>query len=182
MLYSAQRVITALSERIDLGDESVYLRGAASQAMTIDGSGAGAASPGASFRLINDCDHDATFTPGAPQTVLGQDRWDRLGTPSARRRRPCGILASVVMFLASLAPACDGNAFCPDCKTCPSLCPAGYVCKESTLIEFGGAKSYHCGLAETKPALTGAAPAAAPPTDAGVCGAMCDAGVCATVP
>jgi hypothetical protein len=65
-------VITALSERIDLGDESVYLRGAASQAMTIDGSGAGAASPGASFRLINDSDHDATFTPGAPQTVLGQ--------------------------------------------------------------------------------------------------------------
>lgn len=72
MLYSAQRVITALSERIDLGDESVYLRGAASQAMTIDGSGAGAPSPGASFRLINDSDHDATFTPGAPQTVLGQ--------------------------------------------------------------------------------------------------------------
>lgn len=72
MLHSAQRVITALSERIDLGDESVYLRGAASQAMTIDGSGAGAASPGASFRLINDSDHDATFTPGAPQTVLGQ--------------------------------------------------------------------------------------------------------------
>ena len=61
------------------------------------------------------------------------------------------------MFLASLAPACDGNAFCPDCKTCPSLCPAGYVCKEATLIENGGAKSYHCGLAETKPALTGAA-------------------------
>ncbi len=72
MLYSAQRVITALSERIDLGDESGYLRGAESQAVTIDGSGAGAASPGASFRLINDCDHDATFAPGAPQTVLGQ--------------------------------------------------------------------------------------------------------------
>lgn len=34
--------------------------------------GAGAASPGASFRLINDSDHDATFTPGTPQTVLGQ--------------------------------------------------------------------------------------------------------------
>ncbi len=72
MLYSAQRVITALSERIDLGDESGYLRGAESQAVTIDGSGAGAASPGASFRLINDCDHDATFTPDAPQPVRGE--------------------------------------------------------------------------------------------------------------
>ncbi len=92
------------------------------------------------------------------------------------------FLALVVMFLAPLAPACDGNAFCPDCKACPSLCPAGYVCKESTLIENGGAKSYHCGLAETKPALTSAAPAVAPPADAGVCdagdGAVCDAGVC----
>jgi hypothetical protein len=95
------------------------------------------------------------------------------------------FLAFVAMFLAPLAPACDGNTFCPDCKACPSLCPAGYVCKESTLIEFGGAKSYHCGLAETKPALTSTQPAASL-ADAGVCGAdagaVCDAGVCATVP
>lgn len=92
------------------------------------------------------------------------------------------FLAFVAMFSTLLAPACDGNAFCPDCNACPSLCQAGYVCKESTLIEFGGAKSYHCGLAETKPALTSAAPAVAPPADAGVCdagdGAVCDAGVC----
>lgn len=95
------------------------------------------------------------------------------------------FLAFVAMFLASLSPACDGNALCPDCKACPSLCQAGYVCKESTLIEFGGVKSYHCGLAETKPALTSTQPAT-PPADAGVCSAdasaVCDAGVCATVP
>lgn len=81
------------------------------------------------------------------------------------------FLAFVVMFLALLTPACDGNAFCPDCKACPSMCPAGYVCKEATLIENGGAKSYHCGLAETKPALTSAPLAVAPPADAGVCDA-----------
>lgn len=72
MRYNSQRAITALSERIDLGDESVYLRGAESQAVTIDGSGAGAASPGAKFCLINDSDHDATFAPDAPQTVRGE--------------------------------------------------------------------------------------------------------------
>lgn len=88
----------------------------------------------------------------------------------------------VLAFLALLSPfaaACDGNAFCPDCKACPSLCQAGYVCKEATLIEFGGAKSYHCGLAETKPALITEPPAlAAPPApDGGVCDAG-DAAVC----
>jgi len=93
----------------------------------------------------------------------------------------------VLAFLALLSPfaAACGDAFCPDCKACPSMCPAGYVCKEATLIEFGGAKSYHCGLAETKPALTSTQPAASL-ADAGVCGAdagaVCDAGVCATVP
>lgn len=69
MRYCGQRVITSASARIDLNDDSVYLRGSAPQTITIDGSGAGAASPGASFRVINDCDHDATFVPGAPQTV-----------------------------------------------------------------------------------------------------------------
>ena len=92
-------------------------------------------------------------------------------------------LLTLALALCGPLAACDGNAFCPDCKACPSLCQAGYVCKESTLIEFGGAKSYHCGLAETKPALTSAAPAVAPPADAGVCdasdaGAVCGAGVC----
>lgn len=65
----------------------------------------------------------------------------------------------VLAFLALLSPfaaACDGNAFCPDCKACPSLCQAGYVCKEATLIEFGGAKSYHCGLATLRSAADAA--------------------------
>ena len=85
----------------------------------------------------------------------------------------------VLAFLALLPPfaaACDGNAFCPDCKACPSLCQPGYVCKEATLLEFGGAKSYHCGLAETKPALTTEPPAPAAP-DGGVCDAG-DAAIC----
>lgn len=68
MHYRSQRVVTGASEPINLG-ESVYLRGSAPQTVTINGTGAGAASPGAVFRLINDCDHDATFVPGAPQTV-----------------------------------------------------------------------------------------------------------------
>ena len=63
-------------------------------------------------------------------------------------------LLTLALALCGPLAACDGNAFCPDCKACPSLCQAGYVCKEATLLEFGGAKSYHCGLAETKPALT----------------------------
>jgi len=86
----------------------------------------------------------------------------------------------VLAFLALLSPfaaACGGDAFCPDCKACPSMCPAGYVCKEATLIEFGGAKSYHCGLAETKPALTTEPPAAPPLPDGGVCDAG-DAAIC----
>jgi hypothetical protein len=69
MRYRSQRVITSASGRINLSDESVHLHGSAPQTITIDGSGAGAASPGAVFRLVNDCDHDATFVPGAPQTV-----------------------------------------------------------------------------------------------------------------
>lgn len=84
----------------------------------------------------------------------------------------------VLAFLALLSPfaAACGDAFCPDCKACPSMCPAGYVCKEATLIEFGGAKSYHCGLAETKPALT-TEPPALPAPDGGVCDAG-DAAIC----
>jgi hypothetical protein len=124
--YNSQRTITAQTARIDLADESVYLQGNEAQTVRIDGSGAGAASPGASFRLINSSAHDA---------------------------------------------------FCPDCKACPSMCPAGYVCKEATLIEFGGGKSYHCGLAETKPALTTELPAARPLPDGGVCDAG-DAAIC----
>lgn len=69
MRYCGQRVITGASEPINLGDESVYLRGNAPQTIVTEGSGARAASPGAIFRLVNDCDHDANFVPGAPQTV-----------------------------------------------------------------------------------------------------------------
>jgi hypothetical protein len=87
----------------------------------------------------------------------------------------------VLAFLSLLPPfaAACGDAFCPDCKACPSMCPAGYVCKEATLIEFGGAKSYHCGLAEAKPALTTAppAPTAPPALDGGVCDAG-EAAIC----
>ena len=54
MRYSSQRVITAPVERVGLDDESVYLRGSEAQSIGIDGSGAGAASPGARFCLIND--------------------------------------------------------------------------------------------------------------------------------
>lgn len=59
MRYNSQRTMVAQTARIDLADES------------IDGSGAGAASPGASFRLINSSAHDATFIPDSPQTVAG---------------------------------------------------------------------------------------------------------------
>lgn len=69
MRYCSQRVVTSASVRIENSDDSVYLRGSASQTVTIDASPAGAASPGASFRLINDSDHDANFVPDAPQTV-----------------------------------------------------------------------------------------------------------------
>lgn len=69
MRYSSQRVITVQAARIGLADESVYLRGSEPQSVGIDGSGAGAVSPGARFCLINDSAHDATFTPDAPQTV-----------------------------------------------------------------------------------------------------------------
>lgn len=71
MRYSYQRVITSPTARINLADESVYLRGSESQTVSIDGSKAGAASPGASFRLINDSDHEAQFVPDAPRTVMG---------------------------------------------------------------------------------------------------------------
>ena len=69
MRYCSQRVVTSASTLIENSDESVHLRGSAPQTITTIGSGAGAASAGASFRLVNDCDHNATFTPGAPQTV-----------------------------------------------------------------------------------------------------------------
>lgn len=194
MLYSAQRVITALSERIDLGDESVYLRGAASQAMTIDGSGAGAASPGASFRLINDSDHDATFTPGTPQAGpgivgrpgahrrhLGAGPRRQLDQGLARRARPVMhstsryhpsmttryrlFLALVVMFLALLVPACDG---CFDCKQCPSICAGGSSCVETYLMSEDR-KAWVCRELPGRPQLTS--------IDAGICDAG-SAGVC----
>lgn len=63
MRYSYQRVITASTGRINLADESVYLRGSESQTVGVDSSRAAAASPGASFRLINDSDHEARFVP-----------------------------------------------------------------------------------------------------------------------
>jgi hypothetical protein len=69
--YNSQRTITAQTARIGLADESVYLQGSEAQTVRIDGSGAGAASPGASFRLINSSAHDATFIPDSPQTVAG---------------------------------------------------------------------------------------------------------------
>lgn len=69
MRYCSQRTVTSANVRIENSDDSVYLRGNTSQTVSIDGSGAGAASPGASFRLINDSDHDANFVPGVPQTV-----------------------------------------------------------------------------------------------------------------
>ena len=98
-----------------------------------------------------------------------------------RGDEPKTALRAVLLALALCAPlaACDGNAFCPDCKACPSLCQAGYVCKEATLLEFGGAKSYHCGLAETKPALT--VPDSTPRTDGGMCDAG-DAAICRSTP
>ncbi len=71
MLYNSQRTITTPSARIDLSDASVYLKGSEAQTVSVDGSGAGAASPGASFRLVNSGAHDATFVPGSPQTVMG---------------------------------------------------------------------------------------------------------------
>ncbi len=71
MLYNSQRTITSPTARIDLSDASVYLKGSEAQVVTIDGSGAGAASPGASFRIINGSAHDAIFVPGSPQTVMG---------------------------------------------------------------------------------------------------------------
>jgi hypothetical protein len=71
-------------------------------------------------------------------------------------------LSLVLSFLSLFIASCDGAALCYDCKQCPALCPAGYVCKEAQLIENGGAKSYHCGLAETKPALTVTPPMSLP--------------------
>lgn len=71
MLYNSQRTIVAATARIDLSDTSVYLKGSEPQTVTIDSAGAGAASPGASFRLINSSAYDATFVPGLPQTVMG---------------------------------------------------------------------------------------------------------------
>lgn len=75
MLYNSQRIITSPNARIDLSDASVYLKGTESQTVTIDGSGAGAASPGASFRIINGSAHDAIFVPGSPQKVMGVHSW-----------------------------------------------------------------------------------------------------------
>ncbi len=69
MRYCGQRVITSASARVENSDESVYPHGSAPQTIVTEGSGARAASPGAIFRLVNDCDHDANFVPGAPQTV-----------------------------------------------------------------------------------------------------------------
>lgn len=69
MRYCSQRVVTSASTLIENSDESVHLRGSAPQTITSTGSGAGAASAGARFCIVNDCDHNATFTPGAPQTV-----------------------------------------------------------------------------------------------------------------
>ena len=71
MLYNSQRTIVTATARIDLSDSSVYLKGSESQTVTIDGAGAGAASPGASFRMINGSAYDATFVPGSPQAVMG---------------------------------------------------------------------------------------------------------------
>lgn len=71
MLYNSQRTIVAATARIDLSDASVYLKGGEAQTITIDGSGAGAASPGASFRIINGSAYDAIFVPGSPQKVMG---------------------------------------------------------------------------------------------------------------
>lgn len=69
MRYNTQRIVAEPVARLRLDDESVYLRGSAPQAVGIDGSEAGAASPGARFTLVNDCDHDATFAPDPPQTA-----------------------------------------------------------------------------------------------------------------
>ena len=44
---------------------------------------------------------------------------------------------------------------------------AGYICKAAKLLENGGAVSYHCGLAETKPALTTTPPDPTPVCDGG---------------
>ena len=84
------------------------------------------------------------------------------------------FLACVVMFLSSLSPACDG---CFDCKLCPSICAAGSSCVETYLMSEDR-KAWVCRELPGRPQLTSA--------DAGVCGAdagaVCDAGVCATVP
>ncbi len=68
----------------------------------------------------------------------------------------------VFSFLALLIPGCGGSSGCYDCLQCPSLCQAGYICKAAKLLENGGAVSYHCGLAETKPALTVTPPMSLP--------------------
>jgi len=78
--YNSQRTITAQTARIDLADESVYLQGSEAQTVRIDGSGAGAASPGASFRLINSSAHDATFIPDPSRATR---RWSSRRGPAA---------------------------------------------------------------------------------------------------
>lgn len=75
--------------------------------------------------------------------------------------------ALVFAFLALFTSGCGGSSGCYDCLQCPSLCPAGYICKAAKLLENGGAVSYHCGLAETKPALTSMPSDQAPVCDGG---------------
>ena len=52
MLYYTQRTIIASTARIDLSDASVYLKGSEAQTVSVDGSGAGAASPDGDWIVV----------------------------------------------------------------------------------------------------------------------------------